>query len=385
MMDVDVLHATVVRTNTKVPWGLQIQGGNGEPLIISQISAGSPAGKIGIRIGDQITQVQGKNVTKMTSRDVIALVNQQGCTLMLTVERPVASIALHDASHVPAVKSVSNNTQSQTSVYKPRPPLWYTPPVKTQTREILSSVSVHNQRNERQTDDDIPVTSSECLDALNSVQLSETPIYGSEEVPYQFEYKTVHAQPFTRSGRLTPRQRQNTVESRSSSEAEGPITSSPHSFSPPCYSPIPNYQSSLNDAPNQSYYQTALNDAPNQHYDSTIDAYDDKLTQSRTFRILQSLMFNEAPPLGDQALPPLRSASLEQRREEEQQKRTTPTRQRIRVFMPQQYNSPLSMYSAPNIINTFQDQAEKYFESLERKNRQEQANMYVEDRSIYEY
>jgi hypothetical protein len=41
-------------------------------------------------------------------------------------------------------------------------------------------------------------------------------------------------------------------------------------------------------------------------------------------------------------------------------------RQRMRVFMPQQYNSPLRMYSAPNIINTFQDQAEKYFESLER-------------------
>lgn len=54
---------------------------------VRQIAAGSPASKIGIQSGDRVTHVQGKSINKMTSSDVTALVNQQGCTLLLTVER----------------------------------------------------------------------------------------------------------------------------------------------------------------------------------------------------------------------------------------------------------------------------------------------------------
>lgn len=38
----------------------------------------------------------------------------------------------------------------------------------------------------------------------------------------------------------------------------------------------------------------------------------------------------------------------------------------MKVFMPQQYNTPLGMYSAQNVVETFQGQAERQLENLER-------------------
>jgi hypothetical protein len=38
MMNIDVLHAQIVRSNTALPWGLHLHGGGGQPLIIAQVS-----------------------------------------------------------------------------------------------------------------------------------------------------------------------------------------------------------------------------------------------------------------------------------------------------------------------------------------------------------
>ncbi len=38
----------------------------------------------------------------------------------------------------------------------------------------------------------------------------------------------------------------------------------------------------------------------------------------------------------------------------------------LQVFMPQQYNCPIGMYSAGNVIDTFQNQAEVRMQDMER-------------------
>lgn len=38
----------------------------------------------------------------------------------------------------------------------------------------------------------------------------------------------------------------------------------------------------------------------------------------------------------------------------------------FQVFMPQQYNSPIGMYSAGNVIDTFQTQAEVRMQDMEK-------------------
>jgi len=39
---------------------------------------------------------------------------------------------------------------------------------------------------------------------------------------------------------------------------------------------------------------------------------------------------------------------------------------RVKVFMPQQYNSPMGMYSAHNVLETFTAQAESMLDTLEK-------------------
>lgn len=90
--------------------------------------------------------------------------------------------------------------------------------------------------------------------------------------------------------------------------------------------------------------------------------------QSRTFKILQSVMHNEEPAAGVAGLPPPRSAAMEQmRRERQQQQQWQQPAGRVKVFMPQQYNSPMGMYSAHNVLETFTAQAESMLDTLEKR------------------
>ena len=76
------------------------------------------------------------------------------------------------------------------------------------------------------------------------------------------------------------------------------------------------------------------------------------------------------------ALPRQRSAYREQQQREAQMARPggprgpgaqqAPGAPRVKVFMPQQYNTPLGMYSAQNVVETFQGQAEMQLDQLEQ-------------------
>ena len=70
--------------------------------------------------------------------------------------------------------------------------------------------------------------------------------------------------------------------------------------------------------------------------------------------------------MGVQGLPPPRSATMERMKEEWNQNHpSAAAKQRVKVFMPQQYNNPMSLYSAPNVVETFAAQAEGLMNEIE--------------------
>ena len=73
-----------------------------------------------------------------------------------------------------------------------------------------------------------------------------------------------------------------------------------------------------------------------------------------------SCLFPE-PYSGSQGLPPPRSVAMDRQR----QAQANPNRDRVKVFMPQQYNTPITMYSAANIMDTFQGQAGAHIENMD--------------------
>jgi len=76
------------------------------------------------------------------------------------------------------------------------------------------------------------------------------------------------------------------------------------------------------------------------------------------------------PAAGVAGLPPPRSATIEQMRRQQQQQQQWQQPAvgsgRVKVFMPQQYNSPMGMYSAHNVLETFTAQAESMLDTLEK-------------------
>lgn len=96
------------------------------------------------------------------------------------------------------------------------------------------------------------------------------------------------------------------------------------------------------------------------------DRVPESASQSRTFKVLESLMSNEEPYSGPGELPPMRSASVEKWRQEQDMKKQG-SQQRLKVFVPQEYNSPMGLYSAHNIVETFADQAEVQMQEIESR------------------
>ena len=60
------------------------------------------------------------------------------------------------------------------------------------------------------------------------------------------------------------------------------------------------------------------------------------------------------PYAGSSGLPPPRSAAMEEWKRQEAAKRDSP---RVKVFMPQSYNTPLGLYATENVLDSFQKQA----------------------------
>jgi len=87
------------------------------------------------------------------------------------------------------------------------------------------------------------------------------------------------------------------------------------------------------------------------------------------------------PAAGVAGLPPPRSAAVEQmRRQQQYQQQWQPATGgsgRVKVFMPQQYNSPMGMYSAHNVLETFTAQAESMLDTLERYNNNNNNNNLI--------
>jgi len=54
------------------------------------------------------------------------------------------------------------------------------------------------------------------------------------------------------------------------------------------------------------------------------------------------------------------------RQQQQQQQPAAAASGRVKVFMPQQYNSPMGMYSAHNVLETFTAQAESMLDTLEK-------------------
>jgi type II secretory pathway pseudopilin PulG len=100
------------------------------------------------------------------------------------------------------------------------------------------------------------------------------------------------------------------------------------------------------------------------YWDPTPNIPKEESPQSRTFRMLQSVMENEEPYAGAEGLPGPRSASKEQLRHNMEASRGSP---RVKVLMAQKYNTPLGMYSAENVIESFAVHTETALESIERQ------------------
>ncbi|KAK2154432.1 hypothetical protein LSH36_269g10013 [Paralvinella palmiformis] len=89
MAEIDVLKAQIVRQDLSTPWGFVLQGGvdQGSPLKIQSLLPGSPAARIGLKTGDEVTEVGDIQTEGLTYQQVQDLIEKHGDTLILTVER----------------------------------------------------------------------------------------------------------------------------------------------------------------------------------------------------------------------------------------------------------------------------------------------------------
>eukprot|EP00918_Siedleckia_nematoides_P001571 GHVU01003705.1.p1 GENE.GHVU01003705.1~~GHVU01003705.1.p1 ORF type:complete len:298 (-),score=35.43 GHVU01003705.1:763-1656(-) len=297
MSKIDVLKAQIVRQGLNSPWGFRVQRADtGQPLIIYRVTPGSPAARIGLKSGDEITEIGDVPTHRLSVEAAIDLINQYGLSLILTIERKAEGGAA-----APAPQPVMNTTGS------PSPPAHY---------------QTYNMTGAR------PVAAPPAPRAAN-------PSSG-QNYDYGADFQTVVSRPF-----------------------EPPPTrplAPPQPQSPPTYEPGYHEAVPLTE-------EVGLDD-------------EEGLTQSRSFRILQSIMQNEEPAAGSFGLPPQRSATLERQKWERQQNQQQPHSPRIKVFMPQQYNSPMELYSAKNVMETFQNQAEVHLDEMDRREHEEAAAQY---------
>ncbi|CAF4598886.1 unnamed protein product [Rotaria sp. Silwood1] len=78
----------ISRSDGNLPWGFRLQGGfeYNEPLTITNIVPNSPAdGKIDS--GDMLIEIAGNNVTQMTHKDALELIQRCGNALFLTIQK----------------------------------------------------------------------------------------------------------------------------------------------------------------------------------------------------------------------------------------------------------------------------------------------------------
>jgi hypothetical protein len=299
MTEIDILRAQIIRQDLSQPWGFRLQGGAdvSEPLRLARVTPGSPAARIGLREGDEVTEIDNTPTDNLTYYESTSLIDQHTDSLLLTIERKARG-------------SVPVNPVLFSSVDQSGP--------KPYQHFDLSG----NNPNTR------------------------TP-------PRNYDYQYVQSKPFD-----TPAKR-------------------PQQLS---YQPQPTYPLPTD---NTDFYSTQIPaDDPDAFLlQSQPQQLSPKDPQSRTFRMLQSVMENDEPYAGVAGLPPPRSATMEQMKREGAFQRHpqfpaplpgssgAPPGSRVKVIMPQKYNSPLAMYSADNVLETFTAQAESMLNNIEQRQR----------------
>jgi len=327
MAEIDVLKAQIVRQNLNQPWGFRLQGGAdvGEPLSINRVAPGSPAARIGLRAGDELTEIYSAPTVNMTQQDAMDLLDRQGDSVILTVERkargsiPKNPIIQQEYDHVKDYQPFDLSGASRTPTRRRNPQL--------DSRSLFTHSPSF----------DSPLTPPGGYDRHQ--QTNDHTAYQSPHQPLNFSdqpsYGNAHYSPAEGGG-------------------AGGFGSGPRSGSWASGGRSVSLDADEAMSPSASSYHP----------------------QSRTFRMLQSVMHNESPSAGDLALPPPRSAAIEQMRRDQAAGRRHPSGGRVKVFMPAQYNSPLGMYSADNVLETFTAQAESMLDNIERRNQ-------GDDRPIY--
>jgi len=290
MAEIDVLKAQLVRDDTNTPWGFRLQGGAGSstPLSIARIRGGSPAHRIGLQQGDEVTEIGDASTSAMTHESANELIKQYGLSLILTIERRARGAAHTAPKVIQSTVPMSHAPQAPSATYQPY-----------------------------------------------DMTGKPTPVH------YPAAARVVPAQ--RPQPRVDPNMEYHTASAR---VYDPPPTTGPR-YQPPPPPPEPQPYG----PPPPSAVATAVDG--HQTYIPEEDKIDGPV-QSRTFKILQSLMQNEEPYAGSSGLPPPRSASMEEWKRQEQAKRDSP---RVKVFMPQTYNTPLGLYTTENIMDSFQKQA----------------------------
>lgn len=294
MAQIDVLKAQIVRPDAHTPWGFRLQGGadQGQPLKITRITPGSPAARIGLKSGDEVTEIGDTSTQGLTYDAAVNTIAQYGQTLILTVERRARG-------------AIPSNP-----VMNPNQP----PPLKSYHTYDMSGAHPAPRH--------------------------------PPQPQFNVEFQTAQSRPFEEPPRPynVPHQPQ-----------PAPLVPDHQEYTPaqPHYQPAAGMQAYIPPHPTQRIHEE--------------DLLDNNAAQSKTFKILQSLMENEEPYAGTSALPPPRSVHGERWKDEQMEKRRpqAPSGPRVKVFMPQQYNSPLGMYSAQNVVETFQNQAEMQMQEME--------------------
>ena len=72
------------------------------------------------------------------------------------------------------------------------------------------------------------------------------------------------------------------------------------------------------------------------------------------------------PAAGSAGLPPPRSVYMDRFREQQAAQRGGADSPRVRVLRAQQYNNPMGLYSAPNVMDTFQSQTSALLDEINK-------------------
>lgn len=367
MEEIDVFRARLLRHEVNQSWGFQLQGGAevNQPIKISKIAAHSPAETTGLKVDDELTEVRETSTFNLSHSQVLEIIRQQtGESLLLTIERKSVgstSVGRETGSDVidPILSKEREPIGRTGSQEKNRP----TDAELRKERSQVSSSTIHptdtyNAETElkRRGETFYSGNIENRPPNENRFQPNMTPSYpaptnisgplryspGPQKTPFQFQ--TARSRPFVDPP--TRRPRPAAVASPTQPAPSSPATR-------PYIHPVdtePDFGSLSSQY--KSDYSAYLRDD-----DPTAD-----VIQSRTFRMLESVMSNDEPGAGVAALPPPRSAVMERMK----RNGSFGSSPRVKVLMSQKYNSPMGMYSANNVIETFAVQAETALETLEK-------------------